>query len=273
MKTLSDAALDVLASSLDIRGNEVRITRRLTDRKLYQEVNAALEAVGGKWNRKAQAHVFERSPAEALATIVDRGEFRQEKQELGQFFTPPELAKRMVSLAQIDPGDRVLEPSCGSGNLVVEILRTGGNQVCFWEISAEVLHKCTARVDALIRAEGRTWGRPFSPCPVHGDFLLARPETEGAFDAVVMNPPFAKGADVAHVTHALRFLKPGGRLVAVMSAGVAFRQDKKTAAFRALAEERGSIEALPEGTFRESGTSVNTVLVEMVAPANLARIA
>jgi hypothetical protein len=60
----------------------------------------------------------------------------------------------------------------------------------------------------------------------------------------------------------LRFLKPDGRLVAIMSAGVSFRQDKRTTAFRKLVEERGGmIEPLPEDSFKESGTSVNTVLV------------
>jgi hypothetical protein len=49
-----------------------------------------------------------------------------------------------------------------------------------------------------------------------------------------------------------------------MSAGVEFRQDKKTTAFRALVDRsRGSIERLPEGAFKDSGTNVNTVLVTM----------
>jgi 16S rRNA G1207 methylase RsmC len=35
-----------------------------------------------------------------------------------------------------------------------------------------------------------------------------------------MNPPFARQADIHHVNHALKFLKPDGLLVSVMSAGV-----------------------------------------------------
>src|SRR3546814_3629081 len=51
-------------------------------------------------------------------------------------------------------------------------------------------------------------------------------------DAVVMNPPFEKGQDVAHVLHAWRSLKTGGTLVAIMGAGVTFRQGKPYAPFR-----------------------------------------
>lgn len=82
------------------------------------------------------------------------------------------------------------------------------------------------------------------------------------YDRVVMNSPFANGADVAHVTHAFSFLRPGGRLVAIMSAAVKFRSDRKTKAFRELVEAHGGeIEDLPEGSFRASGTDVRTVLV------------
>ncbi len=33
-----------------------------------------------------------------------------------------------------------------------------------------------------------------------------------------MNPPFSRQQDIRHVMHAAKFLKPGGRLVAVMGA-------------------------------------------------------
>jgi type I restriction-modification system DNA methylase subunit len=77
-----------------------------------------------------------------------------------------------------------------------------------------------------------------------------------------MNPPFADQQDIRHVEHALRFLKPGGRLVAIMSAGVSFRQDRQATTFRELVEGcDGTIEPLPEGAFEASGTGVRAVLV------------
>jgi hypothetical protein len=80
-----------------------------------------------------------------------------------------------------------------------------------------------------------------------------------------MNPPFTRGADMEHVTHALRFLKADGLLAAVMSWAV-MHDGAKTAKFRALVEARGgTVEAVDEGAFRESGTDVPTVLVAIPA--------
>ena len=77
-----------------------------------------------------------------------------------------------------------------------------------------------------------------------------------------MNPPFNGGADVDHVRRAFDCLRNGGRLVGVLSGGVTFRQDKATTLFRAWVRDQGGvIESLPEGSFRESGTGVNTAVV------------
>ena len=70
-----------------------------------------------------------------------------------------------------------------------------------------------------------------------------------------------KQADIKHVQHALRFLKPDGLLTSVMSAGVSFRDNRLTQDFRDLIRARGGdIEALPEGAFKASGTMVNTII-------------
>ncbi len=98
------------------------------------------------------------------------------------------------------------------------------------------------------------------------DFLAIDPEP--VYDRVLMNPPFAAKADIHHVTHALKFLRPGGLLVAIMGAGTEFRQDGLTASFRdSVGEAGGTVTALPEQAFRESGTDAHTVLVTIPAPA------
>lgn len=70
--------------------------------------------------------------------------------------------------------------------------------------------------------------------------------------------PFAKSADAAHVLHAYDFLIPGGRLVAVMAASVEFRETK---AYRAVRELASRVTRNPEGSFKPSGTNVNTAIV------------
>ena len=79
------------------------------------------------------------------------------------------------------------------------------------------------------------------------------------FDAVLMNPPFAQGADIEHITHALTMLKPGGRLVALCANG-----SRQNASLRPLVEARGGDwEVLPADTFKEEGTGVRVALITL----------
>jgi protein-L-isoaspartate O-methyltransferase len=81
------------------------------------------------------------------------------------------------------------------------------------------------------------------------------------FDAVLMNPPFANGDDIQHITHALTMLKPGGRLVAICANG-----PRQQAALGPLVTQYGGTwEDLPAGTFKASGTGVNTALIVLTA--------
>lgn len=172
------------------------------------------------------------------------------------FPTPPDLARRMVEAARIAPHHRVLEPSAGTGALLEAIGRGRPlAEVCAIEINP----------DLATALRGAYSGS--GTIHVHrGDFLDFEPDA-GGFDRIVMNPPFADGQDVRHVTHALRFLRPGGRLVAVMSAGVTFREDRAARDFRGLVlDHTGRVEPLPDGTFKTSGTDVRAVLVTLDAP-------
>lgn len=162
---------------------------------------------------------------------------------LSFFETPEGLAASLVEEAQVKPGDVVLEPSAGCGRIARAIQDAGGRPFC---IELE-----PGRVSDLRRQRLEV---------VAGDFLDMTPTRQ--FDRIVMNPPFDAGRDIDHVTHALRWLKPGGVLVAVMSAGTEYREDARTEAFRKLVERHeGSIRALPALSFAESGTNVNTVRV------------
>ncbi len=82
-----------------------------------------------------------------------------------------------------------------------------------------------------------------------------------------MTPPFAKQADIQHVLHAYDFLKPGGLLVAVMSAGITFRSGRAEEFRKLVADRGGSIDPLPDAAFKESGTDVRTVIAVIPAPA------
>jgi predicted RNA methylase len=245
MPQISEDVLKVLDAAT-LEGARVFLTGAL-DRKLYTETNKVLEAAGGKWNRSAKAHVFDGDAADALEPIILTGEYSRTKQDFGQFDTPHVLAENVVDLADVQAGMSVLEPSAGVGRIAAAARQVGSFVTC-WEIDEKRAEKLADVAHSLNV----------------GDFLAAEPVS--AYDRVVMNPPFAKQDDIRHVLHALRFLKPGGRLVAIMSAGVMFRENKLSSEFRDLVEQSsGSIERLPEGAFKASGTSVNTCIVTINA--------
>jgi hypothetical protein len=75
-----------------------------------------------------------------------------------------------------------------------------------------------------------------------------------------MNPPFGNG--LAHILHALQFMKDDGILVSVMSNGLMWHSDQASVDFRAAVEEvGGEIEVLPKDSFAVCGTNVRTCLV------------
>jgi tRNA A58 N-methylase Trm61 len=170
------------------------------------------------------------------------------------FPTPPDLAARMVDLAfehgwttqvcaEMNSECRVLEPSAGTGNLLRAIadsceFESNLANVVAVEINLNLAHNLGA-------------GFPKSDIR-RGDFLTFNGEL-GKFDRIVMNPPFANGADVQHIKHAITFLNPGGKLVAICANGP--RQQEH---LQPLAD---TWEELPADTFKEQGTGVQTVLL------------
>ena len=57
-----------------------------------------------------------------------------------------------------------------------------------------------------------------------------------------------------------------GILVTIMSAGVTFRENKKSVEFRErIMEPHGTyLEHIPSGAFKDSGTAANTILLRLV---------
>lgn len=244
------AVLEVLTRA-ETDGPRLVLTGTL-DRKLYLDTDKALEAAGGKWNRRERAHLFDGDAADAIEPLLLTGEIISAKQLHGYFPTPAPVVQQLLDHARIEPGMRILEPSAGRGAIALAAAAAGALVDCV-ELQA-------GHAEAIRDAH-----HPDVTVLV-ADFLTTSPQP--VYDRVVMNPPFATAADMAHVLHAFGALRPGGLLVAVMSAAVTFRQTTAAVAFRVWIDRAsGELIPLPEGSFKESGTGVNTVIAVVPKPA------
>lgn len=152
--------------------------------------------------------------------------------DLQYYPTPDDVIAHVIGTIYVKKRDRFLEPSCGDGR-IMDALRRFGADVLGIEVHA-------GRAD-IARRKGHD--------VLTANFLETVPT--GDFDAVLMNPPFYGTHYAKHVNHAMGFLKPGGRLTAILPA--AARYD------HGLLD--GRWDDLPVASFSESGTNINTTVL------------
>lgn len=155
------------------------------------------------------------------------------------FQTPPAVASRLAELLNLAPGARILEPSAGLGRLLDAVRIYEPGEIVAIEKSADVAAELNAQAREGVRI-------------ICQDFLTVEPMELGAFDAVIMNPPFHMREDIRHIEHARTFLKKGGTLAAVC-----MDTDRREAMLR---PDALTWEPLPPGAFRSVGTNVPVVL-------------
>ncbi|MEG7387681.1 LPD23 domain-containing protein, partial [Pseudomonas aeruginosa] len=171
---------------------------------------------------------------------MERAMIGRRNDGLDFFPTSAAVTEEAIDAADIQGGMDVLEPSAGMGHMADAIREQTGVEPEVVELSGERRE--------LLEAKGYNL--------VGSDFM----EVSGKqYDRIVMNPPFSKGRDIQHVQHAYSLLKPGGRLVAIMSEGAFFQSNKAAENFRAWLDGLGATsERLPEGSFMDPALPVNT---------------
>lgn len=178
----------------------------------------------------------------------------------GYFPTPPTVARRLIEMACIEPGNTILEPSAGCGNLIDAILSNHPNaQISYCELNCFLLDILRYKYEKVKQVTfiGRD-------C-LEIDTL----RTEKRFDRIIMNPPFERGQDADHIMRAwYSLLAPRGILTAIVSTGVVSRSDKKAKSFREfLKSAKAFVCDLPAGSFKTSGTGIETKIVQLRACA------
>lgn len=231
---ISEAVADIIKRS-KVADNVVKLPEKL-DRKTYEAVAKVMTDLGGKWNRSKVGFLFSYDPTHDLNKAIEAGASVNQKAIFQAYYTPADIARQVVELANIQPGHRILEPSAGTGNLLKEM----PGDTC--RVAVEINERAAASLFP--------WAEV-----IISDFLTCNGDI-GMFDRIVMNPPFANGADIRHIEHAFNHLKPGGRLVAICPNVPRVFDYLGTMAGADLQEWI----RLPEGSFKESGTNVNVAI-------------
>ena len=202
----------------------------------------------------------------------------QAGKKAGEFYTPGEVSETLARLVAPKPGDRICDPTCGSGSLLVKASKQVGsdNFALFGqEMNGSIWALCKMNmflhnVDAA-RIEWEDTIR--HPLLIEGDALMK-------FDIVVANPPFsldkwgqeiaandrfhrfAKGippkskGDWAFILHMLATAVEGkGRVGVVVPHGVLFRGGAEGAIRKSVVEENllDAVVGLPGNLFYGAG--------------------
>lgn len=181
----------------------------------------------------------------------------------GEFYTPKQVSQLLARLAAPKPGDRICDPTCGSGGLLIEaahlIEDQGSRDFALFGQEVNGSTWALARMNMFLHSQDSArieWGDTLnSPALVENDRLMR-------FNVVVANPPFSldkwgsieaesdrysrfwrglppksKG-DFAFISHMIEVaLTQEGRVAVVVPNGVLFRGGAEGRIRRALIEE------------------------------------
>ncbi|OZC01339.1 methyltransferase [Rubricoccus marinus] len=191
-----------------------------------------------------------------------------EQNDYQQFSTPAAYAGLCAWVGGVGEGDRVLEPSAGTGALCAFALAARAT------VHANEL--CGRRADLLAVLLAEAGQDPSQTLTrENADHLDAILPPEARADVVLMNPPFSQTAGrlghrrvpkvgTTHVLQALRRLDAGGRLVAVLSAAVQRGKPTHRPFFEAIDTDPYRLRADLEiggAVYRPYGTSARTRLL------------
>ena len=266
------SAADLFALAADAYGGTLA-EGAFTPRDAYDAAELGLHLhllrAVGRLPPEAEAVRDALAEVERLSALLP-GQTRRtaEQNDYQQFSTPAAYAALCAWVSGVGEGMRVLEPSAGTGALCAFVLTSGAT------IHANELSGRRADLLAVLLAEaGQDMAQTLTRENAdHLDAVL--PPTVRA-DVVLMNPPFSQTAGrlgrrrvptvgTDHVLQALRRLDAGGRLVAVLSAGVRRGKPTHRPFFEALDADPFRLRADVEvggAVYRPYGTSVRTRLL------------
>jgi type I restriction enzyme M protein len=204
----------------------------------------------------------------------------------GEFYTPNEVVKLMVTILEPNKEDSIYDPTVGAGGLLIEAKNYVESRY------GDASHLSFAGQEI----NGTTWSLCkmnmlfhdiFDAKILQGDTIADPLHVDqgelNRFDIVIANPPFSanysdikkhrdrfnfwmpkkKKADFMFVQHMISVLKNDGRMAVVMPHGVLFRGSEEKS-MREWLVERGYLEAvigLPSGLFYGTGIPASLLII------------
>ena len=209
----------------------------------------------------------------------------------GEFFTPSAVSTLLAKLVEAKEGDRIYDPTCGSGSLLIKASKEVGNKnfALYGQEKngqTQALSKMNMFLHEINDAKIE-WGDTLrNPLHLENDHLMK-------FDVVVANPPFSldkwgaddladdkykrfeyglppksKG-DYAFIEHMLASLNVNGRMGVVLPHGVLFRGASEGRIRKQLIDENllDAVIGLPANLFFGTGIPA-TILIFKKSRAN-----
>lgn len=208
----------------------------------------------------------------------------------GEFFTVRPVARLLARLAEPKAGDRICDPACGSGGLLLlageEVEKQGSNNYALYGQESTGSTYQLARMNMFLHSKDSArleWGDTLNnPLLTENDKLMK-------FDVVIANPPFSlkkwgaenavsdkynrfyrgvppkdKG-DFAFITHMVETAKAKtGRVAVIVPHGVLFRGGAEGKIRQAMLEENiiDAVIGLPAGLFQTTGIPVAILIID-----------
>lgn len=204
----------------------------------------------------------------------------------GEFYTPPEVSQLIARLVDPKPGERICDPTCGSGSLLIKCgKQVGSKDFSLWGQENIGATWALAKMNMFLHGMDNArieWGDTIrDPKLLSNDRLMK-------FEVVVANPPFSLdkwGADEAAADHYNRFhrgfppktkgdyafishmietiTETSGRVGVVVPLGVLFRGSNEGKIRKQLVEENliDAVVGLPTNLFFGAGIPAAILLI------------
>ena len=205
--------------------------------------------------------------------------------DLGEYFTPRHIVKMMVKLANPQIGEKIYDPFCGTGGMLIESFRHIYNTMPRNERTLKQLKEDTVFGNEITNTARITKMNMILAGDGHSNIQmknsLASPE-ENKYDVILTNMPYSqtteygslydvptKNGDSICVQHCIKSIdktSENGRIVMVVPEGFLFRKDlQKTREYMLKKCKLQSIISLPQGVFLPyTGVKTNVVYLTKV---------